>query len=141
MLRVLRFTSAVFSASAPFLACQLANADGSTATLRLHGEDHTFGNSIRYVLAKAPATDFVGYSIPHPSEHVIHLRLQTRPGHTVTEVMRDACSTLERLCDHVLDTFNKAEEAAIREGRDRGADEDEDGPLGGAEEHHMEEID
>ena len=118
---------------------QLANAECTTATLRLHGEDHTLGNSLRYVLAKAPTTDFVGYSIPHPSEHVIHLRLQTRRGKTVLAAVREACSSIEQLCDHISDTFTQAEQRAIQEGRDRGEQDDDD--QAAAEDHHMEEID
>ena len=123
------------------LSCfpQLANADSTTATFRFHGEDHTLGNSLRYILAKSPSTDFVGYSIPHPSEHVINFRLQTRKGKHVQAVMAEACTTLEALCDHILDTFTEAEERAVREGRDKGEEDDDD--VAGAEDHQMEEID
>lgn len=57
---------------------QLSNADNTCATLVLHGEDHTLGNSFRYVLAKNPRVDFVGYSIPHPSEMKLNMRIQTK---------------------------------------------------------------
>ena len=66
--------------SCPPPSLQLANADSTTATFHLYGEDHTLGNSLRYILAKAPTTSFVGYSIPHPSEHVIHLRIPDEAG-------------------------------------------------------------
>jgi DNA-directed RNA polymerase I and III subunit RPAC2 len=123
----------------PLLISSLLTYASTTATFHLHGEDHTLGNSLRYLLAKSPSTSFVGYSIPHPSEHVIHLRLQTRLGKSVYSAMTDACVMLEDICDHVLDVFTKAEEKAVAEGRDRGDDEEDDG--GGAENHHMEEID
>lgn len=42
------------------------------------GEDHTLGNSFRYVLAKNRKVDFVGYSIPHPSEMKLNMRIQTK---------------------------------------------------------------
>ena len=101
------------------------------------GEDHTFGNTIRYILATQPTTDFVGYSIPHPSEHVIHLRLQTKQNDTVRHAMSNACTLLERLCDVMLERFDSAVEEALKEGRTGGGEaeaEEED-------DHQMEEID
>lgn len=57
---------------------QLSNAENSVATLVVLGEDHTLGNSFRYVLAKNKQVDFVGYSIPHPSEMKLNMRIQTK---------------------------------------------------------------
>ena len=104
----------------------------------MSGEDHTFGNTIRYILATQPTTDFVGYSIPHPSEHVIHLRLQTKQHDTVRHAMVNACTVLEEVCDVMLDRFEQAVEKAVKEGRTGGADEAE---LEEEEDHQMEEID
>ena len=101
------------------------------------GEDHTFGNTIRYILATQPTTDFVGYSIPHPSEHVIHLRLQTNPPATVRTAMAAACTILEEISDVILERFEEAVERAVKEGRTGGADE----AIEEEEDHAMEEID
>lgn len=67
----------------PFVAplrfpSQLSNADNTCATLVVMGEDHTLGNAFRYVLAKNKEVDFVGYSIPHPSEMKMNMRVQTK---------------------------------------------------------------
>eukprot|EP00700_Malawimonas_jakobiformis_P001079 EC720323.1.p2 GENE.EC720323.1~~EC720323.1.p2 ORF type:complete len:113 (+),score=17.87 EC720323.1:87-425(+) len=51
--------------------------DVSGATFELSNEDHTFGNSIRYVLMRNREVTFCGYSIPHPSENQMNIRLQT----------------------------------------------------------------
>ena len=101
------------------------------------GEDHTFGNTIRYILASQPTTDFVGYSIPHPSEHVIHLRLQTKQNDTVRHAMQSACTVLEEVCDVMLERFERAVEKAAVEGR-TGAEEEE---AEVEDDHQMEEID
>src|SRR5437762_645499 len=104
---------------------QLANADETTATIILNGEDHTLGNSLRYVLAKQSSTDFVGYSIPHPSEQKIHLRLQTKPVKssnnsndpskskqtvTVSESLNHGLDFLSGLCDIISNKFELAEQ-------------------------------
>jgi DNA-directed RNA polymerase I and III subunit RPAC2 len=75
------------------------------------GEDHTLGNSFRYMLAKNADVDFVGYSIPHPSEMKLNMRVQTKPnsGIAVTDVLVQSAQTLADVCDHVLATFDEAE--------------------------------
>jgi DNA-directed RNA polymerase I and III subunit RPAC2 len=73
------------------------------------GEDHTLGNSFRYILSKNKNVDFVGYSIPHPSEMSLNMRVQTKSGHAVTDVLVESAQTMADICDHVLDTFNEAE--------------------------------
>jgi DNA-directed RNA polymerase I and III subunit RPAC2 len=35
------------------------------------------GNLLRYALIKNPDVEFCGYSITHPSEHTVNMRLQT----------------------------------------------------------------
>ena len=53
-----------------------ASGDASSATFTLHNEDHTMGNTLRYMLNKTPSVSFVGYSVPHPAEAKMNLRLQ-----------------------------------------------------------------
>ena len=51
--------------------------DRTCATYNFKGEDHTLGNFMRYCLIKNPDVEFCGYSITHPSESELNLRLQT----------------------------------------------------------------
>ena len=51
--------------------------DRTCATYTFKGEDHTLGNLLRYALIKNPDVEFCGYSITHPSENEMNLRLQT----------------------------------------------------------------
>ncbi|CEL57983.1 DNA-directed RNA polymerases I and III subunit RPAC2 OS=Schizosaccharomyces pombe (strain 972 / ATCC 24843) GN=rpc19 PE=2 SV=1 [Rhizoctonia solani AG-1 IB] len=48
----------------------------SAATYCIMNESHTIGNSLRWMLMKNPKVEFCGYSVPHPSENKIHLRIQ-----------------------------------------------------------------
>ena len=52
-----------------------------SATFAFENEDHTLGNSLRYMLMKSPHVAFCGYSVPHPSEPKMNLRLQTNGEH------------------------------------------------------------
>ncbi|BBN18289.1 DNA-directed RNA polymerases I and III subunit RPAC2 [Marchantia polymorpha subsp. ruderalis] len=85
-----------------------AEADDQTAsTFSLTEEDHTLGNALRYVLNKDPRVSFVGYSIPHPSEERVNLRLQTT-GLPARDVLKDGLQDMMALNDHVRVTFEKA---------------------------------
>lgn len=77
--------------------------DSTCMTFVLHDEDHTLGNALRYMIMKkyvrslsrdwsctrpltlpnSPDVTFCGYSVPHPSESKINLRIQTSGEHEV----------------------------------------------------------
>jgi len=83
--------------------------DETCATFVLHEEDHTLGNSLRYIIMKNPDVEFCGYSVPHPSENKINLRIQTN-GAPAVDVLRRGLSELTALCEHMLATFETAVE-------------------------------
>jgi|TARA_B110000196_G_C20615821_1_gene417283 DNA-directed RNA polymerase I and III subunit RPAC2 len=84
-----------------------AGGDSANATFTFHEEDHTIGNTLRYILNKNPEVAFVGYSVPHPSEPKMNLRLQT-VGPPATTVLHNALGTVYEIGGHVLSTFDKA---------------------------------
>lgn len=47
------------------------------ASFQIEQEDHTLGNSLRYFINKNPDVEFCGYTIPHPSETKMNIRIQT----------------------------------------------------------------
>lgn len=67
--------------------------DLTAVTFQILDEDHTLGNALRYIIMKkyfppspidrwdfnfnSPGVEFCGYSIPHPSEPKMNLRIQT----------------------------------------------------------------
>lgn len=83
--------------------------DNTCVTFVLHKEDHTLGNALRYILMKNPDVAFCGYSVPHPSEHKINLRIQTN-GVPATDALRKGLEDLHSLCDHVMHTFQECVE-------------------------------
>lgn len=50
----------------------------STRTFAFRNEDHTLGNLVRYFLMKNPHVEAAGYNIPHPSENIMNLWVQTK---------------------------------------------------------------
>ncbi|CAM6084184.1 unnamed protein product [Calypogeia fissa] len=99
--------------------------DARSSTFSLTEEDHTLANSLRFVLNKErssadrfftdgaqhylPRVSFCGYSVPHPSENRVNIRVQTT-GLPARDVLKDALQDLMGLSDHVRVTFEKAVE-------------------------------
>ncbi|PPD86536.1 hypothetical protein GOBAR_DD16535 [Gossypium barbadense] len=83
--------------------------DNSAATFSLTDEDHTIANAVRFNLNQDPKVTFCGYSIPHPSEARVNIRVQTT-GDPAKEVLKDACQNLMLMCRNVRCTFDKAVE-------------------------------
>ncbi|KAF5907671.1 DNA-directed RNA polymerases I and III subunit RPAC2-like, partial [Clarias magur] len=84
---------------------QADGADEGCVTFVLHEEDHTLGNSLRYMVMKNPEVEFCGYSITHPSESKINFRIQTRGDLPATEPLRKGLNDLTDVSKHVLQTF------------------------------------
>ncbi|CAI0540318.1 unnamed protein product [Linum tenue] len=51
--------------------------DPSKATFSFVDEDHTLANSVRFCLNQDPRVSVCGYSIPHPSDARVNIRIQT----------------------------------------------------------------
>ncbi|WPH02053.1 DNA-directed RNA polymerases I and III subunit RPAC2 [Acrodontium crateriforme] len=83
----------------------LPGSTETAASFAFDQEDHTLGNALRYMIMKNPDVEFCGYSIPHPSEATMNLRIQTWDGVSALEVLRKGLNDLADLCDVVEDTF------------------------------------
>ncbi|KAI9079359.1 hypothetical protein K1719_038658 [Acacia pycnantha] len=82
-------------------------SDQSKSTFSLADEDHTLANAVRFTLNQDPRVTFCGYSIPHPSDNRVNIRVQTT-GDPAREVLKDACQDLMLMCQHVRSTFDKS---------------------------------
>lgn len=87
---------------------EILGNDETCLTFKLHNEDHTMGNALRYVLMKRKDVEFCGYSIPHPSDNFVNIRVQTLYGVPATEVFRQALRDLKEMSDHIKSTFEDA---------------------------------
>mmetsp|Transcript_42949 Transcript_42949/g.69688 ORF Transcript_42949/g.69688 Transcript_42949/m.69688 type:complete len:129 (-) Transcript_42949:709-1095(-) len=79
----------------------------SNATFVFIDEDHTLGNALRYMLMKNPDVEFSGYTVPHPNENKMNLRVQTT-GKPATKVLRKAMKDVGLICRHMNATFEQA---------------------------------
>ena len=76
--------------------------ESTSSTFVFGDEDHTLGNALRHCLQQRTAdVEFCGYSVPHPTEPYMHLRLQTRGGRAAKAVLGDGLRDLAAMCTAV----------------------------------------
>lgn len=83
-----------------------ATSDGFAASFQIIDEDHTLGNALRYMIMKNEDVEFCGYSIPHPSENKLNIRIQTYGKMTAVEAFHKGLEDLSNLCSHVEEVFS-----------------------------------
>lgn len=104
------------TSDAPFKV--VIEADSETAvTFLVRGEDHTLGNALRYILVKNPAVEYCGYSIPHPSEDLMRINLQTYSEPAVA-VFKKSIDDLRSMAAHIRSEFNKQREVVAEANND-----------------------
>ncbi|KAJ5719639.1 hypothetical protein N7493_007217 [Penicillium malachiteum] len=86
----------------------LPGSSDTAASFQFEGEGHTMGNALRYAIMKNPAVEFCGYTIPHPSDAKMHLRIQTTDSTTALDALKKGFQDLMDLCDVVTEKFTVA---------------------------------
>ncbi|KAK7681144.1 RNA polymerase subunit AC19 [Cerrena zonata] len=84
-----------------------ASDDGTSASFQVIDEDHTLGNALRYIIMKNPEVEFCGYSIPHPSENKLNIRIQTYGNITAVEALHQGLDNLSELCVTIEGNFRE----------------------------------
>ena len=76
--------------------------------------------SDNFAAFRSPDTEFCGYSVPHPSEASMQLRLQTRNGVPAKQLLQQGlsnlsliCSSLETKFDNALSQFEQIEKSKV----------------------------
>ncbi|OBZ67489.1 DNA-directed RNA polymerases I and III subunit RPAC2 [Grifola frondosa] len=82
-----------------------AEPDLSAATYQIHDESHTIGNALRWMLMKNPKVEFCGYSVPHPSENHINMRIQMYDNLSSLTALLTALNDLDNLCETIEDAY------------------------------------
>jgi DNA-directed RNA polymerase I and III subunit RPAC2 len=88
--------------------------DPGQATFCIRDEDHTLGNALRYVIMKkyfeltSPAVLFCAYTIPHPSEYLLNIRIQTDNTISAVDALHQGLDDLEALATTIGTKFQEA---------------------------------
>ncbi|CAI7572749.1 unnamed protein product [Penicillium bialowiezense] len=97
----------------------LPGATETAASFQFEGEGHTMGNALRYAIMKNPAVEFCGYTIPHPSDPKMHVRIQTNDSTTALEALEKGFNDLMDLCDVVEEKFTTVRDQFNEENKNR----------------------
>ncbi|KAM0284980.1 hypothetical protein ACHAQH_001669 [Verticillium albo-atrum] len=84
----------------------LPGSTDTAASFEFKNEGHTLGNALRFIIMKNPDVEFCAYSIPHPSEDVMNIRIQTYDG-TAVSALSKGLKDLQGLCDVMTDEFTR----------------------------------
>ncbi|KAJ2084220.1 RNA polymerase subunit AC19 [Coemansia sp. RSA 988] len=84
-----------------------ASADLTSMTFCIKEEDHTLGNSLRWAIMQNPQVDFCGYSIPHPSEAKMNIRIQTTEKCSAIDAMDKGIVDLKSVCQLMKAKFQQ----------------------------------
>ena len=57
---------------------------------------------LEQILIQNQKVEFAGYSVPHPSEPIVHIRVQTHDPTTAVQALQESCETLHEQCEYVL---------------------------------------
>lgn len=80
----------------------------SSCTFVFDNEGHTLGNVLKSIICRYPDVQFVGYTVPHPADTKMHLRIQATKHARAVDLLRRGLADLEKVCDHTIDTFENA---------------------------------
>lgn len=80
----------------------------SCRTFVFKGETHTLGNALKNVILRNPQVIFCGYSMPHPAEDQMLLRIQTVDEITAVDALKKGLQDLKSMCNITLQKFEEA---------------------------------
>ncbi len=79
------------------------------ATFSFVDEDHSLGNLLRNQIVKNKQVEFCAYSVPHPSEPLMNVRIQvaeSAEGQTdANQVLRHGLKRVSKICDVLSEKF------------------------------------
>jgi DNA-directed RNA polymerase I and III subunit RPAC2 len=82
----------------------LPGSTDKAASFEFLNEGHTLGNALRYIIMKNPDVEMCAYTIPHPSEPKMNVRIQTYEKPAV-DALQKGLRDIQDLCDVVAEEF------------------------------------
>lgn len=76
-------------------------------SLLIYSIFETISNFKTIISSSSPEVEFCGYSIPHPSEAKLNIRIQTYGDITAAQALRKGLQDLVDLCNHTETLFRE----------------------------------
>ena len=84
------------------------NTDAKSGSFLFEGETHTMGNALRQTIIANPKVDFCAYSVPHPAESKMRLRIQCSENENIISAMNQGLDDFSQWCQNLKDEFERA---------------------------------
>lgn len=95
----------------PTVSITYDNGKASSGSLLFTNETHTLGNAARQTILENPKVNFCGYTVPHPAEMKMALRIQADDGEQIIEIAKEGFENVKQWSQNTLDAFSKAWDA------------------------------
>lgn len=82
--------------------------DLKSGSFLFEGETHTMGNALRQTIVSNPDVDFAAYSVPHPAESKMKLRIQCNDSTNIIEAVNRGLDNFAQWCQNVETEFDAA---------------------------------
>ena len=95
----------------PEISVKRVDGDKYNATYSFLNEDHTLGNLLRNQIIKNNHVEFCAYSVPHPSEPIMNVRIQCyddESGNDTKKTMNHGLKRISKMCDVLTEKFEKS---------------------------------
>merc|ERR1711879_952358 len=94
-----------------------SDLDSRNATFIIGDEDHTLGNALRYTITTNRDVELVGYSVPHPSNRSINLRIQTKQNAEINAIqaLQQGLDDLSSIREHIKQQFQNEVESMMED--------------------------
>jgi DNA-directed RNA polymerase I and III subunit RPAC2 len=80
----------------------------SSGSFLFEGETHTMGNALRQAINPNPVVQFCGYSVPHPAEEKMRIRIQAQAGANIIDIINQGLDDFAQWCGNVETDFDEA---------------------------------
>ena len=85
---------------------QLLHLEEETCgTFVIENEDHTIGGLLQWMLLQDQRVEFAGYTVPHPTDHKIHVRIQSIKTPAAV-VLNDALTQLQHVMQDLIEKWD-----------------------------------
>ena len=90
--------------------CHINYDDGcpNTGSFIFEEETHTMGNALRQTILANPNVHFCGYSVPHPAERKMALRVQAHEDYQIVDIVTEALDNFASGCENMENLFDIA---------------------------------
>jgi DNA-directed RNA polymerase I and III subunit RPAC2 len=85
----------------------IAGGKQTSVTVSAKSEAHTLGNCMRWMLSQNPEVAYVAYTVPHPIQPSMHLKVTTKT-QPALRVVAEACQEVKDVARTLLHAYDAA---------------------------------